>query len=210
MTWRCPWHSLTRFPTWQSKGPEKEQWNKAVDGLLGQILHNFFPPKEGGGVLEEIACEATEACDNNQILYKGVTATFLATTALLIPSTYDRIFPKIQSSASSAAKTCTGHGNSSCGVRWYGNWDGWSGMEEQISATNIFSLSLLDHVRSVPVTASTGGNSTSDPNAGKGDPDASQHKLKPITAGDRAGAGILTAIFLVGVISGTWWLVFGA
>lgn len=61
----------------------------------------------------------------------------------------------------------------------------------------------------VPLTASTGGSSKSDPNAGN---DAAHNpedefKKKPITGGDRAGAAILS-ILIIGVIIGlSIWIV---
>ncbi len=58
-----------------------------------------------------------------------------------------------------------------------------------------------------PLTARTGGTSKSDPNAGANtdaDPTANR---KPITTSDRAGAGILTLILIVGLVAGSIWLI---
>jgi len=58
-----------------------------------------------------------------------------------------------------------------------------------------------------PLTKSTGGTSASDPNAGTTSPNAqSDTPMTPITTGDRAGAGILTFLIIVGVIGGAWWI----
>lgn len=76
-------------------------------------------------------------------------------------------------------------------------------MEEQISASNVLLSNLIIESNDKgPVTSDTGGDSKSDPNAGEGGGgDNSGQKLKKITTGDKAGAGILTALF-VGVCVG--------
>ena len=160
-------------------------------------LQTFFQ-KESGYVMEDITCEPREICNNNEVLFKGLLSTWLSYVALVVPNTYDLIMPKLQTSALAAAKSCTGNNNYTCGVQWYKwQWDGWTGMEEQISVSQVFSANLLPFMQEKaavgPVTSKTGGNSSSNPNAGL----QSNKKVppKPITAGDRAGAGILTVIF---------------
>jgi len=71
-------------------------------------------------------------------------------------------------------------------------------MEEQIIATNVFTSNLIIESNDKgPVTSDTGGDSKSNPNAGSssGGGDGGQ-TLKKITTGDKAGAGILTALFV--------------
>lgn len=152
--------------------------------------------------MSEPTCEVKENCDNNNILFKGLTSTWFAFTGLLVPELYDLVLPKLQVSAVGAGKNCDGHGNNSCGVRWYGGkWDSWSGMEEQISVSQLFSATLVKFVdkgTAGPVTHDTGGNSTSNLNAGQGSGSHSNPTTTPITNGDRAGAGILTAVFVAG------------
>ena len=59
----------------------------------------------------------------------------------------------------------------------------------------------------MPLTAKTGGTSKSDPNAGSNtDPDPAANR-KPITTKDRAGAGILTILVIVGIVGGSLWLI---
>jgi len=158
----------------------------------------FFPH---GNVIEDITCEPREICNNNEILFKGLTSQWLAYTALMVPSTADKIWPKLQSSGTAAGESCTGHGNNTCGVRWYeSKWDGWTGMEEQISVSQVFSANLLKYASGKtvgPVTSKTGGNSKSDPNAGEQKTDDLPH-YAPITGGDKAGASILTIAFVGG------------
>jgi mannan endo-1,6-alpha-mannosidase len=78
------------------------------------------------------------------------------------------------------------------------------GMEEQISATKVFTANLINFKKAAPVTSTTGGNSSSNPTAGEDDTDASSQKTNEITTGDKAGAAIATAVFVavwVGLMS---------
>lgn len=178
----------------QTNGDEK--WKKPVDGLLGKTLKTFFP---NGDVIEDVTCEPIKMCNFNEILFKGLTSSWLAFTTLLAPDTAAQIKPKLASSAEAAAKSCTGNNNNTCGITWYQNkWDGTTGMEQEISATNVFLANLINYNTGSfgPVTSKTGGNSASDPNAGSENDD--EKKMKPITTGDKAGASILTLIFVFG------------
>lgn len=149
--------------------------------------------------MEDITCEPREICNNNEILFKGLLSTWLSYVALVVPKTYDLIMPKLQVSAVAAAKSCTGNNNNTCGVQWYkSKWDGWTGMEEQISVSQVFSANLLPFVdvqAVAPVTSNSGGNSTSNPNAGL-ESSNQDDSLKPVTTGDKAGAGILTLVLV--------------
>jgi mannan endo-1,6-alpha-mannosidase len=153
-------------------------------------------------------------CNFNEILFKGLTSSWLAFTALLVPETAQLITPKLASSAEAAAKSCTGNGNSSCGITWYQNkWDGTTGMEQEISVTNVFLANMInfDTGTFAPVTSKTGGNSSSDPNAGtENGEDDDDVREKPITTGDKAGAGILTALFVAGWAASMAWMMLGA
>lgn len=74
-------------------------------------------------------------------------------------------------------------------------------MEEQISATSLFVANMIQFNTSGPVTATTGGNSTSNPTQGENDTTSSTTTQSAITTGDRAGAGILTVVFVVGWVA---------
>lgn len=149
-------------------------------------------------------------CDNNQILFKGYVTSWMALTGLLLPEAHDKIKPNLKGSAISLAESCDGMGNNTCGVRWWPEkWDGWNGMEEEISATCGFSSNLLLQNGKSPVTTFTGGNSTSNPNAGSGGENMDGDLLEPITTGDKAGAGILTALFIPGWVALMAWMVLG-
>lgn len=175
---------------------------------MNKTFTKFFPDSNGG-IFEEVTCEPSESCNNNEILFKGLVSSWLSFTAMLVPSTFNTILPKIQTSAQAAAKSCTGHSNSTCGVRWYqSKYDGWIGMEEQISATDVFTASMLSFNASAPVTSTTGGNSTSNPNAGNNDTTTST-TTSTITTKDKAGAGILTVVFVASWVGLIGWTVLG-
>ena len=132
-------------------------------------------------------------------------ANWLSTIALIVPYTYPTILPKLQGSAVGAGKQCSGP-DSACGMQWFNaTYDGTSAIEQEMSAMSIFANTLVAFSASgstsgssssytapdtpAPVTANTGGNSTSN--------------------GDRAGAAILTLVFASAWIGMMVWLVLG-
>ena len=127
--------------------------------------------------------------------------------------TADFINPKLAASAAGAAKQCSGGTDGvTCGRTWNtATWDGKYGPGEQMSALSVIQANLISKVAG-PVTQNTGGTSKGDPSAGSQgnnpqqatDPFASD----PVTNADRAGAGILTALVLTGLVSGTIWICF--
>ena len=176
---------------------------------MNQTFDHFFP-ESNGGIFEEVVCEPSEVCNDNEILFKGLVSSWLAFTALLVPSTYDTILAKLQTSATAAALSCTGHDNNTCGISWYkSEYDGWIGMEEEISASNIFLANMIPYVSKSPITSSTGGNSTSNPTAGENDTSSDTTSTTTISTGDRAGAGILTVIFITAWVALMGWTVLG-
>lgn len=80
-----------------------------------------------------------------------------------------------------------------------------------MSALSIIQANLISKVPP-PVTADKGGTSKGNPNAGSGN--TSPVPIDPVltrsvTMADRAGAGILTALVLGGLLGSTWWISFG-
>jgi hypothetical protein len=178
------------------------------------------PAPPGGTIMAEVACEfpLTQTCDQDQPSFKAYLSRWMAVTAQLAPITQSVIMPRLQASAKAAAAICTGTipaingfeaGQNGCGRRWYQNSnDGFMSLGEQMSAMSIIQNNLILS-RRAPLTAQTGGNSTSDPAAGT---TINQNILDPIyteeiTTGDKAGAGILTALALALIIGGTSWMI---
>ncbi|KAF9882792.1 hypothetical protein FE257_005160 [Aspergillus nanangensis] len=189
-----------------------DKWKKGIDGLMETTFSRFFPQKFGGNVMSEISCEPNMMCDRNQDCFKGFLSSWLTFMTTIVPYTAGEILPKIQASAEAAAKQCSGGGSKmECGRRWHqANWDGTTSLETDMSALSIFSSNMITHKLqdNAPLTADTGGTSKSNPNAGTG-PEEHTIKPKPITTADRAGASILTILFICGWIASLTWLVYG-
>lgn len=102
---------------------------------------------------------------------------------------------------------CTGgSAGNLCGTSWQtGEWDGAFGVGQQMNALEVIQSNLIDAVRG-PVTNSTGGTSTGDENAGRASK-ADPLMYDGISTADRAGAGILTALVLGGLLGGGYWVV---
>lgn len=161
--------------------------------------------------MSEVACEINMKCDRNQDCFKGFLSLWMGFTTYMAPHTTDIIMPKLQGSAQAAAKQCSGGGGTFCGRRWWqSTWDGTQSLEEQMSTTSIFTANLIGKTGSGPVTSKNGGTSSSNPGVGGGGSNSDQGSpvmLKPITTGDKAGAGILTALVLASIFGTTFWLV---
>ncbi|PWY73635.1 glycosyl hydrolase [Aspergillus heteromorphus CBS 117.55] len=181
-------------------------WLNRVNSLLDSTFTRFFPTSFADGtILSEVACEPILSCDRNQLCFKGYVAMWLAFTSILVPSTSDRIVPKLQGSAEAIGRQCTGSANgldNLCGVRWHQDgWDGSLGLEVQMSALGGVTSNLMLLGRGSPQTIVEnpgGAEHHIDTSGDERDPS----KQRPITAGDRAGAWILT----VGVAGGCWGL----
>ena len=183
-----------------------------LSGFLKTSFTEFFPADHGGQVMSDPGCERDLTCDGNSAAFKGFLSSWMAFAITLVDAKTGDVLPKIKASAAAAAKQCSGGGDGKlCGQRWYQpTWDGSQGIGQQLSALSVISSSLVTEKKAVgPKSTNTGGTSESNPNAGTGHDHGGDHasKLKKITAGDRAGAGIVTAVFLscwIGVI--TWML----
>ena len=160
----------------------------------------------------EVACEPQVTCNYDQPSFKAYLARWMAATAQIAPFTSERIMIKLRASAIGAAKQCSGGPDGqTCGRHWTtATWDGKTGVGEQMSALSVIQANLIQKV-APPVTQDTGGVSKSDPSAGtKGDKPANVDNLvtRQITAGDRAGASILTAITVGGLLATMYWISF--
>jgi mannan endo-1,6-alpha-mannosidase len=157
----------------------------------------------------EVACEPGGKCNVDQRSFKAYLARWMAATTKMAPFTTDKILPKLRASAQAAAAQCVGAPGTTCGIRWNlgPNWDGSTGVGEQMSALEVIQSALITTV-APPVTAKLGGTSKGDPAAGSsGDNPVASFVLEPVTTGDRVGAGFLTLFILVGVLGGAWWMI---
>ncbi|KAK1140057.1 hypothetical protein N8T08_010889 [Aspergillus melleus] len=123
----------------------QKKWKEGTDGLLNTTLQTFFPKKRNGA-MSEVACEVSGTCDPSMQTYKAILSSNLASIAQVAPYTAEEILPKLQDSATAAAKHSTeDKDNSFCGLQWYESWDdvGRCNVGKQISATSLFSANLV-------------------------------------------------------------------
>ncbi|KAK7751852.1 hypothetical protein SLS62_006153 [Diatrype stigma] len=180
-------------------------WADRVRGLVNGTLRVFFPD----GVAVEASCEQRQSCTTDMLSFKGYDHRWLTQTAQLAPFVADQVLPVLQTSARAAAGQCMGGADGrTCGFMWAsGQYDGTTGAGQTMNVLGAVSA-LLHPLARAPVTNTTGGTSVGDPNAGQGSGQLLPH-YAPITAADRAGAGILTALLIAWAI-GTWaWISVG-
>lgn len=187
-----------------------EKWRLAVERHLNQTSRFF--PEAYQGVMYEV-CEPKELCNTDQESFKAYLSRWLGVCMQMAPWTHDIIMPRLQKSAKAAAQTCVapslhGAGNYACGMRWWWNGhDGYQGVGQQMTALNTITVLNVDRVPP-PYTRETGGESKGDPGLGSGsvDDDLPNLHQNAMTAGDRAGAAILTILVIGFVFGGGWWL----
>ncbi|KXL43002.1 glycoside hydrolase family 76 protein [Acidomyces richmondensis BFW] len=192
---------------------QDQKWLTPMQGLLNHCLNEFFPQNK---VMQEVQCESTNNCDADQLSFKSFMMRWLALTAQLVPSTASTIWPYLQACAQAAAGQCDGGSDGvTCGFKWtQTTWDGTYGVGQQMDALAAFGANLitLDNLKP-PYTSDNGGTSKGNPSAGTGTTDGNVGKpgvaTRVITTGDRAGAGILTALSLILTLGGATWMVIG-
>ena len=93
-------------------------------------------------------------------------------------------------------------------MRWYKDgFDGFGGIGPQMSALNTVVVLNAPHAKP-PVTNATGGTSSGNPTLGTGDDQRRiPVELTKATAGDKAGAAILTIIVATAWCGAGWWMV---
>lgn len=180
-------------------------WKTRVNGLLAG-LSVFFE----NNIMVEVACETNGACNNDQLSFKAYLSRWMAATTQLAPWTYSTIAPYLQASAKAAAAQCSGGSNGqTCGFKWTmgSTWDGTYGPGQQMDAMQVIAANLIQQTEA-PVTNTTGGISTGNYSAGTTtSANPSVNVYGTITTGSKAGAGILTAFVLTGILGGAWWMV---
>ncbi|KAI1392471.1 glycoside hydrolase family 76 protein [Hypoxylon trugodes] len=185
-----------------------DMWKERVDGLVKSAVSVFFQ----NGVMWEPSCEKSPSVDQQS--FKGHLARWMSLTAILAPFTHDTIMPLLKTTADAAAKQCSGPSSddykgpsgTACGYSWLqeGTFDGTTGVGEQMNALQAVIATLGD-TAPAPYTSENGGSSEGD--AAPSANDASKiPQMKPITAGDRAGAGILTTLVLGGLVGGMYFV----
>lgn len=158
----------------------------------------------------EVACEGPNTCDTDNYSFKAYLSRWMAASTKVAPFVYNMVMPKLRASAIAAAAQCSGGNNGQmCGMKWTqgAQWDGTQGVGQQMAALEVIQSNLITGV-GAPVTNSTGGTSKGNAAAGGGSTGSNPTiPASPIQTSDRAGAGILTALVVVWIIGGAWWMI---
>lgn len=173
-------------------------------------------------IMRESACDFAPlpnppTCNTDQRSFKAYLSRFMAYTYQMAPFTQPWILPRLQASAIAAAATCNGGSDQQvCGLAWirktyddapYGIAVG--GVGEHMSVLEVLQANLIPQT-TPPVTDAEGGTSKGDPAAGTNTLDPEELlQTDPSSPGDKAGAGILTAIVLGLLLGLTYWLLRG-
>lgn len=168
-------------------------------------------------ILREVACENVKSCgncltcNNDQLSFKAYYLRWVAVSTKWAPWLYDIVEPYFISTAQAVGLSCNpAEIGAVCGQRWdTGSFFNTTGPGEQMCALEAMNALLINQAEG-PVTAKTGGISKGDPSAGsegEGGVGSAPPSYQEITTADRAGAGILTAILVVGSLGVTYWMV---
>ncbi|CAK9440374.1 uncharacterized protein LODBEIA_P44740 [Lodderomyces beijingensis] len=186
---------------------EEEKWYNYTHHLLNSA-RVFFRNMNGSEVMFEAACQDYNSCNDDQRSFKAYFSRFLGLTSVLVPDTQPTIYKWLVDSANGAAGSCTGGlDGHTCGLSWTNwtvGWDGYYGLGEQMSALEVMQ-NLMSWHRPPPYTAETGGSSQPHPASGYGTAPSNTPPLD-LDAGDKAGAGILTAVIGISLVGCCVWL----
>ncbi|KFA80986.1 hypothetical protein S40288_00812 [Stachybotrys chartarum IBT 40288] len=187
---------------------ESQEWKDRLDNLLEGSRVFFAGPEDN--IMEEVACEPVNLCNVDQQSFKAYLSRWFAAITKWAPHTYDFVMPYLRASAVAAASQCVGGSNGRmCGLKWSsGEYDGSTGVGQQMAAMEV-ALSVMVRDRGPTLRADTGGTSEGDPSAGgsdEGRTNSPTMELKAITTADTAGAAILTAVVILGLVFGVVWM----
>ncbi|KAB8292960.1 hypothetical protein EYC80_007324 [Monilinia laxa] len=183
-------------------------WETRTTGLLN-ASSVFFKDN----VMYEAACEEIAVgCDTDEQTFKAYLSRWMAATTKVAPFTEPTIMNYIKTSAQAAAQQCDGGASGrACGEHWTAGstYDGKYGVGEQMSALSIIQATLIGSAPDL-VTNTTGGTSVGNAAGGSGSTTNKDGPVDtPVTSGDRAGAGLLTAVMVAGVLGGVGFMVMG-
>lgn len=156
-------------------------------------------------------CETIGTCNNDMKSYKSDLVSELAWSAKVAPFGAATIAPALLSAAQAAMSVCNCGSPGQCSFKWTqtGVCDNFYGLGQQINALRVL-MTQADKFADGPTNEKIGG-----PNISKGKADAGAGGSQdpnaaittPVTTGDKAGAGILTTLVVIGIIGGAIWMV---
>lgn len=189
-----------------------EKWYNRTHNFLHAALVFVYNKSYNAKIIYEAACLSptlnSYTCNNDQRTFKAYFSRFLALTSVLVPDTYDTIREWIVDLANAAAYSCSGGTDGhTCGLSWTnGSYDGVYGLGEQMCALDIMNSLRVADFPHIPMTADTGGSSVGNP-AGGYLLSATDASPLDLDAGDKAGAGVITAVIGAAIVGAGVWLV---
>ncbi|KAF4986414.1 hypothetical protein FGRMN_10839 [Fusarium graminum] len=188
---------------------ESPVWKTRLDNLLEGAKVFFQGPQKN--IMSEVACEPVKLCNLDQTSFKAYLSRWLAVTTQWAPHTRDTIMPLLRASAVAATDKCTGGENGQmCGLYWTKDkFEGEITVGQEMAALEV-TLACMVQDRPAPLTKDTGGTSKANPGGGGADIGRTTPDLdyKPLPAGDKAGAAILTFFIVTGLLAGMLWIFF--
>lgn len=195
------------------------KWLNRTQGIWDRAtspLHFFGGIDTTGGaadhIMVEISCQQkTITCDADQRTFKGIYSSLLGQTIQLVPEMAASILSYLEPSAYAAARTCTGgFDGHTCSLNWLTGVydDAYIGLGEQLGVMGAILNTQIQRSAG-PFADITGGESKGNGSAGT---DISNPFANTIAAplqigpGDKAGAGIITAVVCIALIASGWWL----
>lgn len=175
---------------------------------MGKLVRHGLKTFFFNGAAMEPSCETYDTCTTDMKSFKGYLHRWYATTTKIAPFVADEVLPALEKSARAGLDQCTGGKTGrACGFSWASRkFDGDVGAGQEMNVLAAVS-SLLIGEADGPVTQESGGTSKGDPNAGAGGGGlGGVGKPRPITAGDKAGAGIITVIILSSTVALLGWM----
>lgn len=130
-------------------------WEQIVQGLVRTAKNTFFTPFDNAtNVMYERICEKTASCSTDQTSFKSSLGRWMGKTAVLVPSVRGTIEELLTASAAAAGASCSGLGNSTCGMQWFtGTYDGQSDFGTALSALEVIQSLLVFDAPAMAVAA---------------------------------------------------------
>ncbi|RYP77274.1 hypothetical protein DL769_003469 [Monosporascus sp. CRB-8-3] len=141
-------HGAANMYAYTKGGP---LWESRVKGFVETVASRFFTSDQS--IMYEQKCEEAGACSTDQTSFKASLSRWLGKTAVLVPSVRERVLGILETSARGAAASCSGHGNSTCGMRWTtGGFDGQTDFGTQLSALEVVQNLLATEAPQLAIT----------------------------------------------------------
>lgn len=183
---------------------EDAKWLERIERIWGRSRVFFLPESQ---IMYEAACQPTNRCNNDQRCFKAIFSRFLGHVMVMAPPMSAKIMEYMQTTVPGVLSSCSGGSDGhTCGLNWgYGGWDGMYGLGEQMCALELL-VNTLVWTKPPPLTPSEGATSEGNGSAGTGSRTDPLSNEIEITTKDKAGAGVITALFVLVMIVGAWWM----